>query len=172
MLLGDLGDLADGEDCAGLVVGPHGGDEGVLRALELGAEAVEVDLAHAVHGELDLLDALGLEAAAGLEDGGVLDGRGDHLEVLAEPVGGAADGGVVGLRGARGEVDLVRPAVEERGHLLARLLHVLGDLSAEGVHRRRVAVELAEEGRHRVAHLGRDLRGGVVVEIDDLAHGV
>ena len=111
-----------------------------------------------------------LEAAGGLEHGGVLDGCGDHLHARAEPVGGAADGGVVGFGGAGGEEHLLGAAVEEGGHLLARLRDVFGDLSAEGVHRRRVPVEVAEEGHHRLSHLGRDLRGGVVVEIDNLVH--
>ena len=171
-LLGDFRDLPDGEDDARLIVRPHDGDEGILRARERGAQRAEVDLADGVDGEFDLFVSEGPEASRGLEDGGVLDGGGDDFHRRAVPVGGAPDRGVVALRGAGGEVDLVRLAVQERGDLLARPLYVARDLSAEEVHGGRVAVEVAEEGLHRVAHLGRDLGGGVVVEVDCLARRV
>ena len=65
-LLGDLGDLADREHRARLVVRPHGGDERALRALQLGAQALEVDLPNVVHRQLHHLVALRLQSARGL----------------------------------------------------------------------------------------------------------
>ena len=172
VFLGDFGDLLDGEDDARLVVRPHHGDEGVLRALEFGAELVEVDLPDGIDGEFNFLVSLGFQTAGGLKHGGVFDGGGDDLHRLAIPVGCAADRGVVALRGAGGEVDFVRLAVQECGDLFARLRDIGGDLSAEEVHGGRVSVELAEEGHHRVAHFRRDRGRGIVVEIDCLVHCV
>ena len=146
--------------------------KGVGVLYQRGAQRAEVDLADGIDGEFDLFVSEGPEASRGLEDGGVLDGGGDDFHRRAVPVGGAPDRGVVALRGAGGEVDLVRLAVQERGDFLARPLHVARDLSAEEVHGGRVAVEVAEEGLHRVAHLGCDPGGGVVVEVDCLARRV
>ena len=166
-----LRDLRDREESPRLVVRPHRGDE--LRALrggELGAQLVEVDLPDAVHRQLHRLVSLRLEPPNGLEDGRMLDGSRDDLEVFAEPVRRAADRGVVGFRRAGGEDDLLGRAVHETGDFLARAVDVLGDAPAELVHGARVAVEPVEERKHHVAHLGRHARGRIVVEIHCLFH--
>ena len=108
LLLAYLGDLRDREQGPRLVVRPHRRDElRTLRGGQLGAELVEVDLPDAVHRQLHRLVSLRLEPPNGLEDGRMLHGCRDDLEVFAEPVRRAADRGVVGFRRAGGEDDLL-----------------------------------------------------------------
>ena len=168
--LGDLGDLADREHGPRLVVRPHRRDERALRAFQLGAQALQVNLPNAVDGQFHDLVPLRLQAAGGLEDGRMLHRRRDDLQFLAVPVRDAAQGRVVALRGAGREQHLVRLAVEERRHLFPRLRHVCGHLPAKRVHGGRIAVQFAKERHHGLPHLRGNLRRRVVVEIDRLAH--
>ena len=64
----------------------------------------------------------------------MFDGGGYDFEILAVPVGRAADGGIVGFGGAAGEDDFVDFAVEKCGNLFARPVEMFCDLPAEGMH--------------------------------------
>jgi hypothetical protein len=74
------------------------------------------------------------QPAAGLEYGRMFDGGGYDFEILAVPIGRAADGGIVGFGGAPGENDFIDFSVEKRGDLFARPVEMLRDLAAEGMH--------------------------------------
>ena len=166
ILLTNLGDLLDGEDSACLVISPHNGDERVLCSFEFVAQLIEVDLADCVDGEFDFGVAQGFEAAAGLQDGRMLDRGRDDFCVAAVEFGGAANGGVITFCRARGEDDFIGFAIEERGNFFAGLGEVMGDLAAEGMHRARVAIQFAEEREHGVPNFWCDARGRIVIKID------
>ena len=169
--LADLRDFRDGRNGARLVVRPHRRDEdGAFRVFEFVFETREVDLPNAVDWKLHHFVAEGLQAAARLEDGRVFDGGRHDFQVLAEKFCRAAYRGVVGFGGARREDDFVGLAIEERRDFLAGAGNVFCDLSAESVHRARVAVKFAEKGRHDINHFRRYAGSGVVVEIYCFVH--
>ena len=130
----DFRDLFDGEDGAGFVVGPHNGNERVLRAFELIAQLIKIDLPDRIDGELDFIVAHRFEAAAGLQDGGMFNRSRDNFGVAAIKFRRAADGGVVTFRCTRGEDNFVRFAIEEGGNLFAGLVEMVCDLPTKSMH--------------------------------------
>ncbi len=80
---------------------------------------------------------------------------------------GAVDGRVVALGAATGEDDIARLGVDERRDPRPRVVYMAGELASEGVAAGGIAPMLAQEGQHRLHHLGRDLRRRVVVKVTD-----
>lgn len=80
--LGDAGELADGLDGSGLVVGEHDGDEFGVRT-KRGFEGVGVDEAGARGSEVGDVDVAAAQGLSGIEDGVVLDLGGDDVGWLA-----------------------------------------------------------------------------------------
>ena len=107
--------------------------------------------------------AQGLQSAAWLEDRRVLNRSRYDLQVSAEIASRPANRGVVRLSGAGGEDYLLRVCVDEAGYFFAGCRYVLGNHSAEGVHRARVPVALAEKRQHDVTDLGGYPGRGVVI---------
>ena len=78
---------------------------------------------------------------------------------------------VIGLRAAAGENDLAWLAPKERSHPLARQIYGAPHLRAEPVAARWISEILGEKRQHFFDHGRIELRGRVVIEIDDLLAG-
>ena len=121
------------------------------------------------------LEPLALEVKARVEDGLVLDGRGDDVAAPAAASGDSAlDGEVVRLGGPRGPDDLARVGVDEVGDVAPRLLDRVLGVAPEAVLPRRGVAEDAAGPEVAVHHrhdgrIGR-CRGGVV-QVDGRFHG-
>jgi hypothetical protein len=165
--MGDLGQLPDGLDGAGLAVG-------VLDADQHGASADRrlqgggVNLAVVVDRQGGEVEAVPLdEGAAGLEDGGMLGGLSD--DVVAAATAGQrhpVDGQGVGLGAAAGEDDLAGGAIEQVGQALAGRHHRLAGSVGVGVGAGGVAEVGLQVGQGRRHHGRVDRGGGVVVQVD------
>ena len=108
-------DLRDGKDAAGLVVHEHHGDERRVLTQRV-RDLLRGDIPLTVGREIGDGIALLLQLFTRLKHGAVLHGGGDDvLSDAAVLVGGKADGPVVALRAAGGEVQLVRLAAERGG---------------------------------------------------------
>ncbi len=79
--------------------------------------------------------------------------------------------GIIGLRAAAGENDLARLAPEERRHALAREIERTPHLRTKTIAARRVPEIFGEKWQHFLDHGRIELRGRVVIEIDDLLAG-
>ena len=169
--LGDGGQLLDGVEVAGLVVGPHDGDDG--RVLPDGVpQVVRVQAAAFVNLEVgDLVAVLFRQVLAETEDRRMLHVGGDDVAFFGLGVQGGADGRVVRLGPAGGENDFGRVAIEQSGHLFPGALEVHAHLPAEAVHGGGVAVELGEVGLDGLENGRVHLGGGVVVHVDGI-HGL
>ena len=97
VLFAYLGDFSDREHRAGFVVGPHYRNKGFLGAFKFFAQPVEIYPPEAVDAEFDDLVTERLQAAAGLENGGVLNGGCYDFSPATAEIGVASDRRVVGL---------------------------------------------------------------------------
>ena len=160
----ELGELRRVLHDAGLVVGEdHAEQRGVVA--QRGRDGLGVEPAVRVHRHARDGDALRLERAQRLLDGGVLD-RGRHDVAPRARREHAAQRRVVRLGGARGEEHLARRGAEQLRDLLARALERRARRGALGVRAGRIAPALAQRRRHGVHDLRAHRRGGVVVQID------
>ncbi len=166
MVVRDLRDGTDRLDRPDLVVrGHHRDEDGLIRDRLLDRRRVHP--AELVDREVGDPIALLLEALAGVEDGVVLDRGGDDMVALL-PVRGRhpLDRPVVGLRPARGEVDLRGACADRRRHPLPRLLDRLLCLAGEGIERGGVPEPLREVGEHHLGDLRPHRRRRRMVHID------
>lgn len=165
VFMGDLGEFVDGLDGSDDVVGGHDGDESGIGS-ERGFEGFGVDEAVLVDGELGDFDALVLEVAAGLQDGGVFDGADDDVGVL-EVLGfeGAAQGEVVGFGTAGGKDDFFGEGVDEFGDMSPGLFDGLARFASRGMEAGGIGELGAEEGLHGIGDAGVEGGGGGVVEV-------
>ena len=119
--VGDLGGFWDGLDDAGLVVGPHEGNEGGFAGTEFVPEFVEIDAASGRNPEVgDFVALTAGEGSERLEDGGVFGGAGDDVFPFGKYLGSGVDRGDVGFGAAGGEDGFLRGAAEQAGDLSAR----------------------------------------------------
>ena len=165
MLARDTGDLGDGLDGPDLVVGVHDADEGGVGG-DGPPDVVGVDEAVAVHRHDGDPGTEGLDEAAGLEDGGMLDRGGDDVRGGRVGADHALDDLVVRLAAAARQHDLVRVAPEQRRDAAAGRVDRVARGAARPVPARGVAEARVEQGPHGRRHRRRDRRAGVVVEID------
>ena len=170
--LDDLAGLAHREDHAGLVVGVHHRDQGgVVR--EGIPELVQVQHAVLVDPQPGNPIALLLQVLSEPQHRGMLHRRGDEVALFRRAFEDPANGGAVPLRAATGEQDLDFVAgAQKSGHLRPGVVEGPPHPASEAVDAGRVAVQLGEIGRHGLVGLRLDTRGCVVVEIDDVGHGV
>ena len=163
-LLADGTDFPDGQHGADLVVGEHGGHQaGVLP--QSGLDLVGGDVVGVPDIQQGDLEALFFQAVQGVQHRVVLEGGGDDvaLALARTQGGGGADGHVVGLGAAGGEVNFPGLAAQVGGDPLTGIFQSLLGLLAEGVQAAGVAVNFGEVGHHRVqCRLGNTGGGGVV----------
>ena len=163
---GDLAQFGDGLDGADLVVGVHDGNDGRLRPERL-FKFLRMHQPELVHRQIGDFKALLFQLLAGVQHGVVLDLRGDDVVALIPAgVGRAADGPIVALGAAAGEVDLRTLRAQRRRHLPARPVQRRQRLAAKAVYARGIAVDIAKVGLHGLKHRLDDPRGGRVVHID------
>ncbi len=172
LLVREAGDLREVLDRPDLVVGVHDRDEDRLGRQRL-RDVARVDAPRPVHRDAGDPEALLLEDGARLEDGRVLDGRGDDVAPLRpEEARDAVEDGVVPLRPPAREDDLLGPRAEERGDLAPRGFDGGARLRAAGVAARGVPEVRREVREHRLGDFRVRGRRGVVVEVDRaLGHG-
>jgi hypothetical protein len=161
---GQFGDFFDREDDAGFVVGPHYGDQSSI-IVNLVFELAGIEPSLLVDGNFDDGVALTFEGATDLEDGGVLNARGYDLSFFGRGGERAFYGGVVRFGAAACEYDFGGVSAKQVSDPAAGIGDFSADLSAEGVHAGRVAVEVAEEGLHFFEDFFGDFGSGVVVEV-------
>ena len=126
-------EVGDGLHGADLLVGGSDGDQHGVGP-ERTAQLVRVHSPLPVHRQERHGDTGLLEIATGIEDGHVLDGRGDDVPApVARPDGDAPDREVVGLRGARGEDDAARRSADEPSDLGAGGLEGFAGLGPQGM---------------------------------------
>jgi hypothetical protein len=139
-------DLTRGLERADLVVGE-------LHADERGCGPDRVDHLGGVVAAL-LVDAddgdVGAASVAGVEHGGVLDGRRDHVPGRVGAGDAAPHGGVDGFRAAGGEDDLARPGAEQTRDLFAGVLEGDACHATFGVQAAGIGVVGPQERQHRL----------------------
>ena len=163
---GDAAYFFDRLDGSRFVVGEHDADElGV--AAKGAAKVVGIDDAVASHGKEGDLDAAVSQPFCGVEDGVVLDGRGD--EVVAG-IGESEEGEVIAFGASACEDDLGGAAVEQGGDGFAGVLDGGAGVLAVVVDGGGVAEVLEHVWAHRLEDLGVEGRGSVGVHVD-AAHG-
>ncbi len=167
----DGGDLFDGENHAGFVVGPHDGDDCGIGADRL-VEQVQIQRAVRFDRKIGHVVTSALEEFAKIEVGGMFHGRSDDVAFVGLEHQGAMDCRIVALRPATGEEDFFRLGIDERRNLGSSFLDGPGHLASELVSARRISPMLGQERKHRLEHFRRHLGRGVIVEIIDagLAH--
>ena len=168
--------LGDREQHAGLVVGVHArNDRGIGPDRFL--QTMNVERTVALHRKIGHIETPALQEVAVVHVRRVFDGGGDHVLLARIHHQGAVDRRVVRLGAAAREGDFLRIGIQQRRHLLTRLLHMPVHLGAKSVGAGGVAPEVRQEREHRFHDFGGDARGRVVIEINDffgssLAHGV
>ena len=140
------GDVGDGEEDAGLVVGRHERDDGGVGR-EGGVERGGIEEAVAVGGQAGDAGAVFFEEDRVIEHGGVLDGGGDDMALGGIGGEGGEEGGVVALGGAAGEDDLAGGGAELGGDVAAGFLDHTFQRGAEGVAAARIAQRSVRNGR-------------------------
>ena len=164
--VGDAGQLRDGLQGAGLGVGQHDADQGGVAGDGL-LKVGWVDPAVVVHREDGEPEAVGFEAAAGLEHGGMFGGLGDDVVAsVAVGPGRATDRQRVGVGSTRGEHDLVDVSAEQVCDLAAGMPNRLPGGLAVVVGARWVAEVHGQVGQRGFDDPWVDRGGGVVVEVD------
>ena len=115
-------DFPDGLDGPHFVVGGHDGNELRIRPDGL-PHVLRVDPAAHVRGDPGHLIALFFQEGAGVQQSGMLDGRGDQVS-LSRPETGhhALDHPIVALAAAGGKIDLFRAYAHAPGNVPPRLL--------------------------------------------------
>ena len=158
-------DLFHRKDHAGFIVGPHEADDGRVVA-QVFVKIIQVQAPFLVDRYEGHAVAVARQVFGQVFDGRMLDLGGNDMALFGIGAQRGPDGRAVAL-GAAGSVDdLFGMGTDQFGQLGARLAHLLAHVAAEGVHARRVAVELGEVGQHLFHHLGGDLGGGVVIQVD------
>ena len=168
-LAGDLADRGDVLDDADLVVDRHHRHHDGVRTQRGLDQAVVLNI------EVGDLEALALELAHRVQRGLMLGLDRDQVAafVLVE-LGRPFQSQIDRLGGTRSPDDFPRIAMDQRGHLLTRLLDGLLGRPAIGVAAGRGVAELLTQVRHHLVHNPRVHRGGGrVVEVDwQVKHGV
>lgn len=167
---GQAGDLANRLNRTHFIVRMHHGDERRLRAQRL-LQVLERDPPETIDGHDRHVPALLTQEHGRRHHGQVLD-RADHEMAPghAERARHAEQRLVVRLGGAAGEDDLLRLSADQVGNLMPCLRDGLRGAATPGVRARRGAELITQPGKHRVEHFGCHRRGGVVVEMDGVAH--
>ena len=155
-----------GQQSTHLVVDQHKTHQDGIRG-HLGEKALRGDDAMLVRLYKHRVEALLAQALHRLQHRGVLEGGSDHpLAPAALGMGGAEHCPVVALGAARGEVEILPPAADERCRRLGGLLHEQVALQPQIIEGRRVAIMLP----HHLGDIVDDpvvhLCGGAVVQID------
>ncbi len=158
----NLGDLAHWLQHTGFIVGQDDADQLRLRT-QRSPHIVRIDHRATIHRQIGYRAAHLFEALAGVQHGVVFHCRGDDVVARLHQ---AEQSQVVAFGAAAGEDDLRRTAVQQLGDLLTRLLDGRARLLSLLMNGGRVAKLLEEVGAHRLKHLGRERRSGVVIEID------
>ena len=166
----DLRDFFHRKDDAGFIVGPHGGDDrsvwcdGALQFLQ-----VEVPLgidANRGHQAASFRKRVAMAPRRTVLDRG----RDDMLSGRIQLQGGIY-GRIIGLRAAARENDFARLTPKQGGQALPREIDRASHLCAEPVAARRIPEILGEKRQHFFDHGRIELRGRVVIEINDLLAG-
>ena len=168
----DSGDFLNWKDNASLIVGEHDGyHRGVFS--DGFVNGVHINLPGAVHGNPSDVTATFLVVLAKLDIGRVLYGGGNKVAFAGPAKQGGVQGGVISLGAAGVKNNLARIGIDQTGDLFAGGGQGGAELLAKAVGTGGVSPVLSEVGQHSLDHLGRDARGGVVVEIINrlLAHG-
>ena len=158
--------LGDGKNAAGLVVYKHHGHERRVLAQRI-RDLLRGDISVLVGYEIGDGVSLLLKLAARLKHRAVLDGGGDDMPPpMAVLVRGEADGPVVALRAAGGEIKLLILAAKRGGNDRTVGLQPLFRGRTVRVLRAGVAAAVEQHIVHGIRHLARNGRGGGVIEID------
>jgi seryl-tRNA synthetase len=155
-----------GGDDAGLIVGPHDGDERSDSRSDECLQGMKIDAAIRMHGGCGDLATLRLPAPGGFRDCGVLRPGDDEFRFLRPQGEHGGMYGIEGFRAATGEGDFTRAGAEQRGHLAPRLLDGAAHSPSGGIAGGGIGVVLAQERQHRLQHCWIDRRCGVGVEVN------
>ena len=164
--VGDFGELANGLEDAGFVVGEHDRDEAGV-GLEGGFESGGLDAAGGGGLEKGDFDAASLQSFGGVEDGVVLDLCGDEVCAGGQ---GSEQSEVVAFGAAGGEDNFGGSGAEKVGDGIAGVLDGGAGVLAGAVDRAGVGEVGGEEGAHGFDDLREQRCGGVGVEVDG-GHG-
>jgi hypothetical protein len=131
--LGNRGSLLHREDHAGLVIGPHEGDNGRI-VINGPLVLIHIQTADTVHPDFGNPVTLLTQVATLGQYRWVLDPAGDDMTTVRQHLQGRADGGVVALGAAGGKDDLVRGGPQQFGHPLAGFGNLTLHLTTEKMH--------------------------------------
>ena len=164
---GDLSDLLHWLQHSCLIIRRHDRDQPGSRP-QRPADIQRINQAPAIYGHIRDLAALRLQVLAGIQNGVMLDGRGNHV------ISGSRNPKnrqIIGLSATAGEHHLRGPATQQGSHGFARLLHCRVGLLSVMVNRRGIPKLLAEVRLHRLENLRQHGSGRAIVEIDS-SHGI
>jgi hypothetical protein len=126
-----------------------------------------------IDSDIDYLRPKLFKKLAGVKDSRMLDlGCDDMIPSFLESKEDALNGMIVGFTAAAGKDNLLREAVEEFRHLLARMLNGLLSWSSRPVLTRGIAKVLREEWFHDLCHFGGNRRAGIEIKINVLGNHV
>ena len=169
---GNGSDLGHGLNGADLIVGSHHGDQDGIGP-EGGLHRRRVHPALGVHRQVGHLIALLFQVLGRVEDGVVLDGGGNDVPaLLLTELRHPAQGPVVGLGAAGGEIELLRPGVQTGGDVRPGGFQIGLGLLTKGVETGGIAISLLQMGHHSGQRSGGKPGGGGVIGIEKTGHRI
>ena len=160
-----LGQLRNGVDDAGLVVGPHDTDHSRIVAQAL-QERILIQAPLTVHRDESHPVAIIAVLFEQVFDGRVFHPSGDDVALVRLGLQGGVDGRGIAFRTAAGKQDLIGAGADQGRHLIPGPTDIDDQPAAEAVHAGGVAVAFGEIGQHGLHHLGGHFGGGIVIHID------
>ena len=153
VLLRDLTDLGNGFDGTDLVICKHYTDQNCVRANGC-LQLVQTDQSVSVHIQISDLKASLLQILTGMENGMMLDLRGNDMFSLGS-IGfcGSFQRPVIGLGTAGSKIDLFRLCTQTVCDGLAGMIHGLLALGTQTVDGAGIAVVFTEVREHRIHDL-------------------
>lgn len=161
------GDVCNGENHAGFIVGPHDTDDGRVRG-QATVQEVGVQPSLGVHRHKGDAPAPVRQMLAEVFHGRMLDPRGDNVAFFGLGVDRGPDGRTVAFGAAAGKHDLFGLCTQQSGDPLAGFFELLADFAGEAVHARRIGVQVLQVGQHFFEDFRCNPRGGIVVKVDTL----
>ena len=166
----DSGDLLDGEEDAGFVIGPEQRDNGGVGGDGL-IQVCRIKGSTFINREPGDLIATGCKIFAEFDGGAMLDGRGDDVALVRVNRECRQDRRVGCLGAAAIENNLGGSGSDKCGNPFTGCGQCGGRTTAKTVDARGIPKFIFQPGQHGGTHFGIDRRGGIVVEIEQVGHG-
>src|SRR5208283_1948653 len=163
-LPGHFGCLLDGKNHPCFVVCPHEANDCRVQSQRPSIQ-LHIEPPFAIHRQFGYPVSLGGQMSAKGAHRRVLDPACHDMLFVRAACKGRADGRVVALRSAARKDDLPGRCAQKSGNLFARFSDLFHYLASEGVHARRISIELIEIWEHCFQHFRGHLGRRIVIQI-------